>query len=278
MSRLSAKLREMKLQGRKGLIAFLTVGYPNVEATLSLVPALVDGGVDVIELGVPFSDPLADGATIQKTSFLALEQKVSLNTCLDVCVELRRRGVVAPLVLMSYYNPILSYGHERFSVEGAKAGVDGVVVVDLPPEEAGPFKKACDSQGVEMVFLLTPTSSEERIGLVCQVAKGFIYCVSITGVTGARKEVSRALPSLVARIKDRTDIPVAVGFGVSTRTHVEEIYTYADAVVVGSALLDVIGSASPKGIAEMVRKAKAYVAELSGVRRTSPGEDGRRAL
>ncbi|MEE9324970.1 MAG: tryptophan synthase subunit alpha [Dehalococcoidia bacterium] len=269
MSRIEAKFAQLKRAGKTGLALFLTVGYPDKEAVTSLVPALVAGGADIIELGVPFSDPLADGATIQQASHEALRQGVTLRDCIDACRRLRQRSVEVPIVLMGYYNPILTYGLERFAEEGAEAGLDGVIVADLPPEEASPLRKACLSRGLDLIFLLAPTSTDERIRKVCRQATGFIYCVSLTGVTGARKELPVGLPNLIARVRKESSLPLAVGFGVSTRAHVETIGSYADAAVVGSALIDLIRS-SP--VEERASRARVFVEKLAG--KNSPSLEG----
>jgi len=266
MSRLAAAFDRARSQGRVALIPFLTVGYPDVSATPDLVSAVVAGGADIVELGVPFSDPLADGATIQKASAAALGQGVTLLTCLETAGAVRRRGVDAPLVLMGYYNPFLSYGLERFARDAARQGVDGVIVADLPPEEAEPFHRLCRAQGLDMVFLLAPTSTDERVAHVCRLASGFIYCVSLTGVTGARQEMSGAVADLVRRIRGHTALPLAIGFGVSTPEHVRAVAGLADGAIVGSALLDAIGRAGPAGRAEAAR---AFVANLAGATRLS---------
>lgn len=245
MSRLAATFERLKRDRQTGIVAYVTVGYPDVETTFSLVPDLQAAGADVIELGVPFSDPLADGVTIQQASFRALQQGVTLKKCLETCRSLRETGSSIPLVLMGYYNPFLNLGLERFAEEAAKSGVDGVIVPDLPAEEAGAMRRACVSNGIDLIFMLAPTSTDERIAWVCQMATGFVYCVSLTGVTGARRDLPSALPDFIARVRRCTDLPLAVGFGISTRAHVEGVGKYADAVVVGSALIDLVGK-TPK--------------------------------
>ena len=251
----------LRAQGRTGLVPFLPVGFPDIEATLELVPTLAEAGADIIELGVPFSDPLADGATIQKAGFHALHQGVSLRRCLEVCSTLRERGVEVPLVLMGYYNPILSMGLDVFAKQGEEAGLDGAIVVDLPPEECGPLQEACQARGIDIIYLLAPTSTDERIARACASASGFIYCVSVTGVTGARDQVPPAAFRLIQRVRAHTDLPIALGFGLSRREHIEAVGQHADAAIVGSALVDVIGTA-PRG--EVVSHAQEFVAGLSG--------------
>jgi tryptophan synthase alpha chain len=259
MSRISAKFSELRHQHRTGLIPFLTVGYPDLEATLELVPALAESGADIIELGVPFSDPLADGTTIQHASQVALQHGVTLATCLDVVRRLRQQGVEAPLVLMGYYNPVLRYGLEQFCRDTQAAGVDGLIVADLPPEEAAPLRKLARMASLDLIFLLTPTSTEERIKKVSRLASGFIYYVSLTGVTGARDQLPESVPQMLASIRRHTTLPLAVGFGVSRREHVAAIGRHADAVIVGSALLQAIGEAQP---GEYVQRAKQFLLGL----------------
>jgi len=252
--RIQKTFRELAASGRTGIIPFVTVGFPDVETTLELVPALSGAGADVIELGIPFSDPLADGATIQKASFHALRQGMTLERCLEVCSILRERGLETPLVFMGYYNPILAFGLKAFSVEAQKAGLDGVIVADLPPDESGPLRKECSYQGIDVVCLLAPTSTDERIAAACANVSGFVYCVSLAGVTGARDQLSTDGLRLVERVRAHTDLPIAVGFGISRREHIEVVGKYADAVVVGSALVNVIDAAPPgEGVARAVK-------------------------
>ena len=233
-------------RGRKAFAPFLTIGYPDVETSEALVEVVLDGGADMLELGIPFSDPLADGPTVQATSFAALRNGVTVTSALDTVRRLRARGVEAPLVFMGYYNPYLSYGLERFVEDAASAGVDGLIVPDLPAEESGALGALCAEQGLHLIPLLAPTSTDERIASACKAAGGFIYCVSLTGVTGARSVLSASVETLVERVRRHTDLPLLVGFGVSRREHVEAIGRFADGAIVASALLDAIGSAVPE--------------------------------
>jgi tryptophan synthase alpha chain len=261
MSRLEACFEGFKKEGKTGIAAYLTVGHPDLAATKELVPAIVAGGADIIELGVPFSDPLADGATIQQSGHKALLQGVTLKHCLEVTRELRGRGIEAPILLMGYYNPMLSYGIERLCSEASQVGVDGFIVPDLPPEEADPLHRGCQSQGLDLVFLIAPNSPDHRIARVAAKSSGFLYCVSLIGVTGAREQTSDALPDFLARVRKHTSLPLAVGFGISGRAQVEEVGRSAEAVVVGSALIDVIEKSPP---AEILDRARAFVGELAG--------------
>ena len=262
MSRIGEAMARLRAEGRLGLIAYLTVGYPDVESTLRLVPALAAGGAAMVELGVPFSDPLADGATIQRASHRALAQGVTVNVCLDVVSRLRRGGLTIPLVLMGYYNPILAYGVEEFVRDAADAGADGLIVVDLPPEEALPVQRACAGRGMNVIYLLAPTSSDERVALVAGRASGFVYCVSLAGVTGARRDLSPGLGEFLARVRRHTSLPLAVGFGISQVEHVQAVARLgAQAAVIGSAIIDLIDRTPPGGRAE---KVQAYLDLLSG--------------
>ena len=261
-------------EGRPGLIVFLTAGHPDREATLELVPALVAAGADAIELGVPFSDPLGEGSTIQESSFQALKQRVTLEDCLEMARQLRDRVPDTPLILMGYYNPVLAYGLDRFAGKAQEAGVDGLIVVDLPQFEVEPLASFCIPRSLHIIPLLAPTSTEESIRTACAAATGFIYCVSLTGVTGARDRVSEQGISLLKRVRVHTTVPLALGFGISRREHVVEVCRQADAAVVGSALVRVMLE-SPRD--QLVARASRLVAELAGTPMpvpTSPLQDG----
>jgi tryptophan synthase alpha chain len=271
MSRIGPALAAAREQGRTALAPFLTIGYPELAALPGLVKALVEGGADMLELGVPFSDPLADGATIQRANFVALRHGVTTSACLEAVRRLRAQGLEVPVLLMGYYNPILAYGPEAFAADAAAAGVDGLIVVDLPPEEAGPLQEACRARGLDLVYLLAPTSTAERVALVARQASGFVYCVSVTGVTGARSSLPPELPAFVEGVRRQTTLPLAVGFGISRREHVEAVGRIAEVAIVGSALIDVI-EASPAR--EREARVRAYVEVLAG-RRGAAG--GRRA-
>ena len=261
--RIEDTFARLKAEGRTGFVAFLTVGYPDVESTLRLVPALVEGGADIIELGAPFSDPLADGPKIQASSFHALKQGVTLDTCIDVVRTLRANGVEAPLVFMGYYNPVMAYGLERFAKDAAEAGADGIIPVDVPPEESGPLHEACTAAGLRVIYLLAPTSTDERIRAVAERASGFVYCVSLTGVTGERDELSADLAPLVERVRKYVNLPIAVGFGISQPEHFQAVGRIADAAVVGSAIIDEIAKSGPS---EREARLKHYAEVVTGRR------------
>ncbi|MBI2863916.1 MAG: tryptophan synthase subunit alpha [Chloroflexi bacterium] len=257
MSRIADKFAQLRADNCTGLVAYLTVGYPDVASTVPLVSGLVSGGADLIELGVPFSDPLADGTTIQRASHQALLNGVTVDTCLDVAARVRAAGVTVPVLFMGYYNPIFSYGLDRFCGACEEAGVDGLIIPDLPPDEAEDLRQCCQRRGLDLVFLLAPTSTGERIDKVAQMGSGFVYCVSLTGVTGARRELSTSLPEFLQRVRSRTDLPLAVGFGIATREHVRALAGLADAAVVGSAIIDLVEQAPPHGRQDaLVRFAK----------------------
>ena len=250
------RLRSLK---QPALAPFVTIGFPDVEASRALAMEVLASGADMLELGIPFSDPLAEGTTIQKTSFRALENKVNVGVSLELVASLRGDGVEAPLIFMGYYNPFLRYGAERFAEDAANAGVDGVIVPDLPTEEAGPFKTLCEARDVYFIPMLAPTSPDRRIAQACKDANGFIYCVSLAGVTGARRSLSSGIEGLVARVRAHTNLPIIVGFGVSRREHVETIRRFADGVAVGSALLDVVDKAPREN---MLKAAREFVTGL----------------
>jgi len=222
----------------------VTVGYPSVEATLEVVPVLAGAGCDIIELGIPFSDPLADGATIQAASAAALAAGVTPATCLEVATELRRK-VELPLLFMTYYNPVLHYGLDEFCAAGARAGIDGLIVPDLPPDEGGELDAASRKHGLDMVYLLAPTSTEERIRLIAGQSRGFIYLVSLVGVTGARSSVPEGLEDLVARVRQHASGPICVGFGIATPEQARRIGQVADGVIVGSRLIQLLNEDTP---------------------------------
>jgi tryptophan synthase alpha chain len=266
VGRIESAFARMKAENRAGLVAFLTVGYPDVESTLRFVPALVEGGADIIELGVPFSDPLAEGPTIQHSSHHALQQGVTPRLCLDVASKLRQQGLTAPLVPMGYYNPMLAYGLDAFVSDAASSGVDGLIVVDLPPEESASVRDACLKNDIRLIYLLAPTSTDERIKLVASMASGFVYCVSVTGVTGARDELSPGLEQFVKRVRSHTHLPIAVGFGISQPKHFQAVGQIADAAVIGSAIIDEIDKSGPS---EQAARLREYAEVVTGQRRAA---------
>ena len=223
----------------KALIAYLTVGYPSINATMEIVPALESWGCDLIELGIPFSDPLADGSTIQEASYRALQQEVTSQTCLEVARKLRQK-VAIPLLFMTYYNPVFSFGLDAFCSACAEAGIDGLIVPDLPPEEGTELENITRSYGLDLVYLLAPTSSEGRIEQVASRSRGFIYLVSLTGVTGAREALPDELENFVARVRQKAHQPLCVGFGISTPEEALRVAKIADGVIIGSRIIQLI--------------------------------------
>ena len=258
-NRIDTKLQALKAARQTALVPYVTLGFPDIKTSEALAEAVIDSGGDMLELGIPFSDPLADGLTVQKTSFQALKQGVNVHTSLEVLRRLRDRGIEAPLIFMGYFNPFLSYGVEEFVRDAAEGGLDGIIVPDLPTEEAGSFKELCETHGIHLIPMLAPTSTDQRIAQACQQASGFIYFVSVTGVTGARRQLGSGLPDMVERIRSHTNLPVIIGFGVSRREHVEEIGRFADGAVVASALLDAIDR-SPKE--KMLQTAREFIGAL----------------
>ncbi|MFN0148968.1 MAG: tryptophan synthase subunit alpha [Dehalococcoidia bacterium] len=250
-----------KAEGRALFIAYVTAGYKERADTVPVLLALEEGGADVIELGIPFSDPLADGATIQAANEVALAQGVSLADCFAFIREARTAGLRAPVVFMGYYNPILSYGEARAAREAAAAGVDAFIVVDLPPEEAGALIAACRANDVGFVPLVAPTTREARIDLLAAAADDFLYCVSVTGTTGKGNVAVEMLPAFLARVRRHTDLPLAVGFGITRPEHVAAVGKLAEAAVVGSSFITTIERAPAGGRAEAVR---AFVREMTG--------------
>lgn len=241
MNRIDSTFARLRKEGGKALIAYLTVGFPSVKRLPGLVKGLAGAGVDLLELGIPFSDPLADGPTIQAASSWALRQGVTPRLVLKGVDRLRRRGVTLPIALMTYINPVYRYGMEKFCRDGASVGVDGIIVPDLPPEEAADFTRAARRFGIDTIFLAAPTSPVSRLERIAQVSRGFIYYVSLTGVTGARASLPKEIASHVRSIKRLTDLPVCVGFGISRPQQVQEVVQVADGAIIGSALLDRIG-------------------------------------
>lgn len=235
MSRISAVFKP----NHKALIAYVTAGYPDISATPRVVSLLAENGCDIIELGIPFSDPLADGATIQKASHMALERGITPQACLDLAAALRR-NVSLPLVFMTYYNPVMNFGLEDFCEGCTRTGINGLIVPDLPPEEGVELERITREHGLDLIYLLAPNSTPERIGTVAEKSRGFIYLVSLTGVTGARDTLPAELEDFIERVRQRAKQPLCVGFGVATPEHARRIGAVADGVIVGSRIIDLI--------------------------------------
>lgn len=243
MSKIAALFANLKANNKKGLIPFVTAGDPHPKLTVDVMHALVKGGADVIELGVPFSDPMADGPVIQRSSERALAQGVTLKQCLANVQQFRERNQHTPVVLMGYANPIEQMGHAQFASAAKAAGVDGVLVVDYPPEECEDFAKTMRNNGIDPIFLLAPTSSKERIHHAAQIASGYIYYVSLRGVTGAGNLNTQDVANVLPLIRQETSIPVAVGFGIRDAQSAKAVSQTADAVVIGSRIVQLLEEA-----------------------------------
>ncbi|KKK11955.1 hypothetical protein AOCH_007446 [Aspergillus ochraceoroseus] len=253
-----------KQEKRAALVAYVTAGYPTVEETVDILLGLENGGADVLELGVPFTDPIADGPTIQKANTQALANGVSVSTVLEIVRSARRRGLRAPVLLMGYYNPMLRYGEERMLNDCKEAGVNGFIMVDLPPEEAVRFRDLCTSTGLSYVPLIAPSTSESRMKLLCEIADSFIYVVSRMGVTGATGKLSSNLPDLLSRVHNYSgNVPTALGFGISTREHFLSVQDISEGAVIGSQIITVLGDA-PAG--QAAQRAEQYLSSVTGRR------------
>lgn len=257
MSRIASLFDRLHAEDRLGLLTYVTVGYPELESTPDIAAALVEAGADLVELGIPFSDPLAEGRTIQATTQRALRNGVTVAHCLQAARKTREK-IEAPIVFMGYINPILSYGVERFAKDAAVAGVDGLIVVDLSMEETGDIHRACAEAGLDLIFFVAPTSTAARIRQVAELATGFIYCIAVTGVTGSRESIGADVDKLLQTIRPLTSTPLALGFGISKPEHLAQLRGKVDAAAVGSALLEHVTEEDPPG------SAAAFVKELLG--------------
>jgi tryptophan synthase alpha subunit len=259
-SRIRQAILDANAEGRPALVTFLTAGFPALEESVALVKVMAELS-DVIELGFPFSDPVGEGPVIQESSYIALSNGITPAHCFEIVARLRREGVTTPIAPMGYYNPIMAMGEEEWCRRTAECGGDGLIVVDLPAEEAGPLIDACELHGLDHIPLVAPTSDDERLALSVARATGFIYCVSIAGVTGARGTLPDYLPEFLARVRRHTDTPLAVGFGISKREHVEQVGKLAEAAVIGSALVTTVRNAPPGERESAVRK---YIEDVTG--------------
>ena len=261
MPRIADTFGRLRSSGSAGLVAYVTAGDPNLARTAEILVELSASGADVIEVGVPFSDPLADGPVIQRASERALASRTTLRGTLRMIAETRSR-ITSPIVLFTYVNPIVRMGEDAFVAAAAAAGVDGVLVLDLPVEEAGPFRDRLVAAGLDPIFLLSPTTTEERIRASAAMGRGFLYVISRLGVTGVRDRLAADAEPMVRRIRAHSELPLALGFGISTPEQVAEVGQWADAAVVGSALVNVI--AEHGGSASVAAKAGEYVRWLKG--------------
>jgi tryptophan synthase alpha chain len=260
VSRITEKFRELKQKGRAAFIPYITAGDPDLDATEKLLVGLAENGADIIELGIPFSDPMADGPTIQAASDRALKNYFTLDNLFEMLARVQRK-ISIPIILFSYYNPIFIYGEERFISLAQEAGADGVLVLDLPPEEGESLRGHARKAGMDAIYLVAPTSTDDRIKLAARASSGFIYYVSVTGVTGARETLSRTISRDVARIRKHTELPIAVGFGISSPEQAETVAQIADGVVVGSAIVKVIAEHGASG--DLVKEVGKFVGTLS---------------
>lgn len=258
MTRIDAKFAALKAEGKKAFVAYIMGGDPDVGTSLQVMKGLPAAGVDVIELGMPFTDPMADGPTIQLAGQRALDGGMTMDLVLGMVRDFRRGDSETPIVLMGYYNPIYARGVERFLAEAVEAGIDGLIVVDLPPEEDSELCIPAQAAGLNFIRLATPTTDDKRLPAVLQNTSGFVYYVSVTGITGAAAAQAAAVGPEVARIKQSTDLPVIVGFGINTAENARDIASIADGCVVGSAIVKEIGAG--KSVAEVLAK----VADLAG--------------
>ncbi|MEO6587780.1 MAG: tryptophan synthase subunit alpha [Pyrinomonadaceae bacterium] len=245
-NRITKRFEKLKAEKRSGFIPFIVAGDPDLETTEKMLLEIAKRGADVIELGVPFSDPVADGVTIQASGERALRNKFGVAEILKIVGEVRNKGCQTPIILFSYFNPILQFGLEKFAENAVKNGVDGILVTDLIPEEAGEFQTILAAKNLSLIMLAAPTSSDKRLEKICEKASGFVYAVSRSGVTGARTELSNDAKKLVERLRNFTGLPIAVGFGISNSKQVADTQNYADAAVVGSAIVAEIMKLSPE--------------------------------
>jgi tryptophan synthase alpha chain len=254
---IKATFDQLSRQGRAALMPYYTLGYPTAALSLEVITSLAQSGADLIELGVPFSDPLADGPTIQRSTQAALEQGMTVQRCLEQVAQIRARGVQQPLLLMGYINPILAYGLERYVSAACAAGADGLILPDLPLEEADEAETICKKHGIALVYLISPESPPERIAALAARTAGFLYLVSLTGVTGARSQLSPGLADFVARVRASAVTPLAVGFGISSSDQARAVAALADGVIIGSALINAV-----TGAADPAAAAASYIAEI----------------
>ena len=238
MSRIAETFARCKAKGRTALMPFVTAGYPTMEITEKTIHALVDAGADLIEIGTPFSDPIADGTTVQRTSQVSLNNGTRLRDCIDLVRRVRADGIEVPFMLMGYFNPVVKYGLDRYITAAAEAGVDGFIVPDLPIEESGRVRDAARAKGIDLIYMAAPTTTESRLRQIGEMGSGFVYCVAVTGVTGARESMSASLGEYLDRVRQHTDLPLAVGFGISTPEHVAEVGKVADGAIVASAMIN----------------------------------------
>lgn len=259
--RLAEMFERTRAEGRTAVIPFIPCGWPAPEDTVPVVQAAIEGGADAFELGLPFSDPLGDGPVNQAAYDEAIANGVNTASVFETVRALRSSGVRAPLLIMGYFNPLLAYGVSSFVQDAVAAGVDGLIIVDLPPDEAAELEEPARAAGLHLVYLLAPNSTPERIRLVAEHAGGFIYCVSLTGVTGERRQLPEELPEFLRRVRAQTSVPLAVGFGISAAEHVRDVGKIADAAIIGSAFVRTVSEASAE---QRPAAARAFLEEMTG--------------
>lgn len=237
LSSISEMFETAKSQNRAAFLPYFPIGYPTYDDSIEAIKAMSDAGVDGFEIGISFSDPIADGPTIQAATQVALENGITVKKCLEAVRTLREQGVTQPMLMMGYANPLVAYGTDKFVKDAKAAGADGLIVPDLPPEEASMFASICEQEGMALVFFLAPTSNAKRIEMTAKHATGFIYVVSLTGITGARTDLPEYLTGFIARLRENTDKPLVLGFGISTPEHAKQVSQLMDGFIVGSALV-----------------------------------------
>jgi tryptophan synthase alpha chain len=275
--RLSSRFAACAAEGRAALVTFVTAGDPDLATSAEVLRALVAAGADVVELGMPFTDPMADGASIQLGNIRSLTSGTRLRDVLAMVADFRKEDDATPIILMGYFNPILAYGCARFAADAKAAGLDGTIVVDLPPEEAAELVPDLSNHGLHLIRLATPTTDAARLPRVLDGASGFLYYVAVAGVTGANAATAADVAAAVARLKRSTDLPIAVGFGVRTPEQAAEIAVHADAVVVGSAIVDTIGKAAAERANDIPARVAALVSGLATAVRTARKQEPARA-
>lgn len=260
-SRIANVLSSIRESGRTALFPFVTAGYPTMDTCEAMIRAMIDAGADGFEIGIPFSDPIADGPTVQHTSQVALANGTSLKDCIALVARLRADGIEVPFMLMGYFNPVIKYGIERYVADCAAAGVDGFIIPDLPIEESDRMLSLCREHGRDLIFLVAPTSTERRLKLVGERGSGFVYCVSVKGVTGARSSFGEGLGDYLDNLRRYIELPLLVGFGISTPEHVREVGEHADGSIVASSMIDYLNTLPEQ---DMPAGAAAFVRYLNG--------------
>lgn len=256
MSRIAETFARCKAENRTALMPFLTVGYPDLATSEQILLAMAEAGADLIEVGVPFSDPIAEGKTVQHTSQVSLENGTRMTDCIALVKRARKQGVTVPLMLMGYFNPVVKYGVERYVADCADAGVDGFIIPDLPIEESERIRSAAAEHDLDLTFMVAPTTTDDRLQQVGKLGSGFVYCVAVTGVTGARDNLTVTLDDYLAKVRSFIDLPLAIGFGITTPEHVDHVGEVADGAIVGSALLNYLATRPddmPSAAADYVR-------------------------